>query len=105
CHRRWMVLTYRHYYQRIQMTIELLSQISRQTFETILLVGGPVLLVSLVIGLMISVFQSITQIQEMTITFVPKIVAVFITLLVALPWMVKVMLGFTRSIFENLPLY
>ncbi|MBF0505295.1 MAG: flagellar biosynthesis protein FliQ [Nitrospirae bacterium] len=87
------------------MTIELLTQVSRQAFETILLVGGPVLLVSLIIGLMISIFQSITQIQEMTITFVPKIIAVFITLLVALPWMVKVMLGFTRSIFENLPLY
>ncbi len=87
------------------MSIELLTQLSRQSFETILLVGGPVLLVSLVIGLMISVFQSITQLQEMTITFVPKIIAVFITLVIALPWMVKVMVGFTRSIFENIPLY
>lgn len=87
------------------MTMELLSQISRQTFETILLVGGPVLMVSLIIGLIISVFQSITQIQEMTITFVPKIIAVFITLLVALPWMVKVLLGFTKNIFENIPFY
>jgi len=92
-------------YQGIQMSIELLTQISRQTFETIMLVGGPILMVSLIIGLMISVFQSITQLQEMTITFVPKIIAVFVTLLVALPWMVKVMVGFTRSIFENLPLY
>ena len=87
------------------MTIELLNQLSRQTFETILLVGGPVLMVSLVIGLMISIFQSVTQLQEMTLTFVPKIIAVFITLLVALPWMVKVMVGFTKSIFENIPMY
>lgn len=87
------------------MTIELLNQISRQTFTTILMVGGPVLLVSLVVGLAISLFQAITQLQEMTLTFVPKIIAVFITLLIALPWMVKVLVGFTRSIFNNIPLY
>ncbi len=87
------------------MTIELLNQISRQTFTTILLVGGPVLLVSLVIGLMISLFQAVTSLQEITMTFVPKIIAVFLTLLVALPWMVKVMVGFTVSIFNNIPLY
>jgi len=87
------------------MTTELLNQISRQTFTTILLVGGPVLVVSLVIGLIISLFQAITSLQEMTLTFVPKIIAVFITLLVALPWMVKVMVGFTVSIFNNITLY
>ncbi len=87
------------------MTIELLNQISRQTFLTILMVGGPVLLVSLVIGLIISLFQAITSLQEITMTFVPKIIAVFITLLVALPWMVKVMIGFTVSMFNNIPLY
>ncbi|MEW6116890.1 MAG: flagellar biosynthesis protein FliQ [Nitrospirota bacterium] len=87
------------------MTVELLGQISKQTFETILLVGGPVLLVSLVVGILISIFQAVTQLQEMTMTFVPKIVAVFLTLLVALPWMVRVLVTFTRSIFENIPLY
>ena len=87
------------------MTIELLNQISRQTFTTILLVGGPILLVSLVVGLTVSLFQAITQLQEMTLTFVPKIIAVFLTLLVALPWMVKVLVGFTRSIFNNITLY
>jgi flagellar biosynthetic protein FliQ len=92
-------------YRRIQMTIELLIQIARQTFETILLVGAPVLLVSMIVGLLISIFQTITSLQEMTITFVPKIIAVFVTLLIALPFMVKVLVGFTRSIFENIPLY
>lgn len=87
------------------MTVELLSQISKQTFETILLVGGPVLLVSLIVGVLISIFQAVTQLQEMTMTFVPKIVAVFLTLLVALPWMVRVLVSFTRSIFENIPQY
>ena len=87
------------------MTIELLNQLARQTFTTILMVGGPVLVVSLVIGLSISLFQAITQLQEMTLTFVPKILAVFLTLLIALPWMVKVMVGFTKSIFNNITLY
>jgi flagellar biosynthetic protein FliQ len=85
--------------------MELLNQISRQTFETVLLVGGPMLLVSLVVGLFISLFQSITQLQEMTLTFVPKILAVFLTIFVALPWMVKVLVEFTRSLFENIPMY
>jgi len=82
----------------IPMTIELLNQVSRQTFETVLLVGGPVLLVSLIVGVLISIFQAITQLQEVTLTFVPKIVAIFITLLLTLPWTVKVLVGFTRGL-------
>lgn len=87
------------------MTVELLNQVSRQTFETVLLVGGPVLIVSLVVGMLISVFQAITQLQEVTLTFVPKIVAVFLTLLFTLPWTVNVMVEFTRNIIGNLPVY
>ncbi len=87
------------------MSIELLNQLSRQTFETIILVGGPVLMVSLIVGVLISLLQAVTQLQEMTMAFIPKILAVFVTLLVALPWMVKVMVSFTRSIFENIPQY
>ena len=87
------------------MTTEVLNQLARETFTTIMMVGGPVLLVSLVIGLSVSLFQAITQLQEMTLTFVPKIIAVFLTLLVALPWMVKVLIGFTRSMFNNITLY
>jgi flagellar biosynthetic protein FliQ len=87
------------------MTVEFLNYISKQTFETILLVGGPVLLVSLLVGLIIGLFQAITQLQEMTISFVPKVIAVFLTLLLTIPWMVNIMTKFTRGIFENLPLY
>lgn len=87
------------------MTVELLQQISKQTFETVLMVGGPVLIASLVVGIVISFFQAMTQLQEATITFVPKIIAVFLTLLIALPWMVKVMVSFTKDIFQNIPLY
>lgn len=87
------------------MTMELLNQLSRQTFETVLMVGGPALLVSLIVGVLISLFQAVTQLQEMTMAFIPKIIAVFLTLLVGLPWMVKVMMGFTKSIFESIPMY
>lgn len=87
------------------MTVEFLTYISKQTFETILLVGGPVLLVSLLVGLIIGLFQAITQLQEMTISFVPKVIAVFITLLLTIPWMVNIMTRFTREIFENLTMY
>ncbi|MCS7214538.1 MAG: flagellar biosynthesis protein FliQ [Thermodesulfovibrio sp.] len=87
------------------MTVEFLNYISKLTFETILLVGGPVLLVSLLVGLIIGLFQAITQLQEMTISFVPKIIVVFITLLLTIPWMVNIMTKFTRGIFENLPIY
>ncbi len=87
------------------MTTELLSQISRQTFETMLFVAGPLLLVSLVVGLFIAFFQSITQLQEMTLTFVPKILAVFLAIFIGLPWMVKVLVNFTRNLFENIPMY
>lgn len=87
------------------MTYELLTQLSRQTFETILMVGGPVLLVSLVVGVVISLFQAVTQLQEMTIAFIPKIIAIFATVFFALPWMINVMLSFTRQIIENIPVY
>ncbi|MFQ3573134.1 MAG: flagellar biosynthesis protein FliQ [Thermodesulfovibrionales bacterium] len=87
------------------MTTELLEQLSRQTFETILMVGGPVLLVSLVIGMGISLFQAVTQLQEMTIAFIPKIIAIFATVFLALPWMINVMVSFTRNIIENIPTY
>jgi flagellar biosynthetic protein FliQ len=87
------------------MTAELLEQLSRQTFETILLVGGPVLLVSLVVGVSISLFQAVTQLQEMTIAFIPKIIAIFATVFFALPWMINVMLTFTKNIIENIPTY
>lgn len=87
------------------MTAELLAQLSRQTFETILMVGGPILFVSLVIGISISLFQAVTQLQEMTIAFIPKIIVVFATVFFALPWMINVMVSFTRNIIENIPTY
>lgn len=82
-----------------------MTQVVRQTFETMLLVSGPVLAVSLLVGLLISIFQAITQLQEMTITFVPKIIAVFVTLIVTFPWIMKILSGFTRELFHNIAFY
>ena len=82
-----------------------MTQVVRQTFETMLLVSGPVLAVSLLVGLLISIFQAITQLQEMTITFVPKIIAVFVTLIITFPWIMKILSGFTRELFRNIAFY
>jgi len=59
----------------------------------------------MIAGLLISVFQAVTQIQEMTLTFVPKIIAVFLGLLFAAPWMLDEITTFTMHVFENIPMY
>ena len=85
------------------MTPEFIMGLARQTVETFLAVSLPVLLLSLVVGLLISVFQSVTQIQEMTISFVPKIVITFVSLLLLGSWMMTKMTDFTRMIFQGFP--
>ncbi len=87
------------------MTVELIKQISAEVFKTMLLASGPVLLVSLLVGVLISFIQAITQLQEFTITFVPKIIAVFLCLLFFMPWITNVLLDFTRNIINNIPAY
>lgn len=84
------------------MTQELLMQIAQSSVYTILLISAPALGIALLVGLMVSVFQATTQIQEQTLAFVPKIVAVFVVILAAGPWMLRVMLDFTMGIFGNL---
>ena len=68
-----------------------------------LLLSAPVLLVAMVVGLLISLFQAVTQIQEMTLTFVPKIVAVFATLLFLSSWMITKLVDYTHELIVNLP--
>jgi len=87
------------------MTIDLLRDIAGDVFKTVLIVSGPALLVSLLVGLLISFFQAITQIQEFTLTFVPKILAVFLCLFILLPWTAQVLVDFTRRLMLNIPLY
>jgi flagellar biosynthesis protein FliQ len=87
------------------VTIDLVKEIAGEVFKTIMLSSGPVLLVSLVVGLLISLFQAVTQIQEFTLTFVPKIIAVFICLFVLFPWISRVLMNFTTNIITNIPVY
>ena len=85
------------------MTPEAVATIGKEAIETVLLISAPMLGFGLVVGIMISVFQAATQIQEMTLTFVPKIVAVFIALLIFSPWMMQTMIEFTRELILNIP--
>ncbi len=82
------------------MTPEMAVDLCRKAIQTILLSAAPPLLVALVVGLLISVFQAATQINEQTMTFVPKIVAVFITLLIFGSWLIKILTTFTVGIFD-----
>ena len=86
------------------MTPEFVVDIGRQAVETVLMVAGPLLIVALVTGLSIAIFQAATQINEQTMTFIPKIVAVLVTLLIMAPWMIKVMLAFTTRIYQSIHL-
>jgi flagellar biosynthesis protein FliQ len=87
------------------MNIDFVVGIMAETVKVTLLVAAPVLLVSLVVGVAISLFQALTQIQEMTLSFVPKIVASLIALVVALPWMLNNLIAFTEKIFKGIPLF
>lgn len=84
------------------MTQELLMQIAQSSVYTILIVAAPALGIAMLVGLLVSIFQATTQIQEQTLAFIPKIVAVFVTILVAGPWMLQTLLEFTMGIFGNL---
>lgn len=85
------------------MTEEFVVNLFREAFYTALLVSAPILIVSLVVGLLISIVQAATSIQEFTLTFVPKIVLVAIILVLTLPWMMEVMITFTLNLFHQIP--
>lgn len=77
--------------------------VAKDAVTNILMVSGPILLVSLVIGLIISIFQATTQIQEQTLTFVPKIIAVFVSIIIFGPWMLHMLVGLTQRMFDAIP--
>ena len=87
------------------MTADTVIGLMAEAIKVTLLVSAPMLIVGLVVGVVISLFQAVTQIQEMTLVFVPKIVAVMITLVASLPWMIGMMVTFTQHLFNNIPLY
>ncbi|MDQ7032294.1 MAG: flagellar biosynthesis protein FliQ [Desulfonauticus sp.] len=87
------------------MTTQFVVGFARQAMELTLLISMPMLGVGLVVGLIISVIQAATQLQEMTLSLIPKIISIFIVLLIAFPWMMDKMITFTRNLLLNLPNY
>jgi flagellar biosynthetic protein FliQ len=86
----------------ILLTPEAIMTIARETLVTAMLLAAPPLVIGLLVGVIISVFQAVTQIQEQTLTFVPKVVAIFLSLLIFGPWMLKILQEFTVNILSNL---
>ncbi|CEP38152.1 MULTISPECIES: flagellar biosynthesis protein FliQ [Halomonadaceae] len=85
------------------MTPEMVMSIAYQGMRVTLLLAGPMLLAALFTGLIISLFQAATQINEMTLTFIPKILAVFTVLVLAGPWLLGLITDFTHRLFTNIP--
>lgn len=85
------------------MTPSTVIEIGRVAVEVTLLIATPMFLAALVTGLVVSIFQAATQINEMTLTFVPKMIAMFITLVLAGPWMLTLMTDYMRRLFEAIP--
>ena len=77
-------------------------EISRLTFIVILKAGGPIMAAGLVIGLIIAVFQTLTSIQEMTLTFVPKIIIIFAAVIVFMPFMITSVIDFTNTLYDKI---
>lgn len=87
------------------MTPEFVIGFARQSIELTLIIAMPMLGVGLAVGVFVSILQAATQIQEMTLTFVPKIIAVFLALLISFPWIMDKLITFTQEIFLNFPQY
>jgi flagellar biosynthetic protein FliQ len=85
------------------MNPETIMTIGGRALEITLLVASPLLIVGLVTGLLIGAFQAATSINEQTLAFIPKLVATFVTLVIAGPWMLKVLVSYTRELFESIP--
>lgn len=84
------------------MEQEIVITIMQKVFVLILELSAPILLVSVVVGLMVSVFQTITQIQEATLTFVPKIIAGVLTLIILMPWMMNLFISSVNELFDSI---
>ena len=77
--------------------------IGRQAIEMTLILSGPLLLAALAVGLIVSIFQAATQINEQTLSFIPKLLAMFLMLILAGPWMLQMMVDYIRGLFESIP--
>jgi len=85
------------------MDMQNIVALGRSAIYTVLLVASPMLIFSLIVGTTIAILQGVTQIQEMTLTFIPKIIAVAVALIIFLPWMSSTLVGFTSHLFAMIP--
>jgi len=85
------------------MTPDVVVKLAEQSIYMILIISAPMLLIALGVGLLVSIFQAMTQIQEQTLAFIPKILAVFLSIIIFGPWMLTLLLDFTRDLFQQLP--
>lgn len=86
------------------MTPDSIMTIGTRALEITLMLAAPMLLVALAVGLLVGVFQAATQINEQTLSFIPKLIAMAATLAFAGPWMLKLIVGYTRELFESIPM-
>ncbi len=87
------------------MTQEFVLSFAQESFKLTMLISAPMLVMGLVAGLAVSIFQAVTSINEMTLTFIPKILAVFVSIILFFPWMLQMIIGFTQKVIINLPIY
>ncbi len=85
------------------MTPDVVMGVGQRALEVMLLLAMPLLLVALVVGLLVGVFQAATQINEMTLSFIPKLLSMAVVMVIAGPWMLKVLVSYTRELFESIP--
>ena len=85
------------------MDADTVISVGRQSMEVIMLLAAPILLSSLLVGLIVAMFQAATQINEMTLSFVPKLIIVALVMIAAGPWMLRQIVGFTERLIENVP--
>ena len=85
------------------MTPETVMTIAQRALEMTVMLAAPLLLVALLVGLLVGIFQAATQINEMTLSFIPKLAAISATLVIAGPWMIKIFLSYTRELFASIP--
>ena len=85
------------------MSPESVMSMGRNAVEVLLMISAPMLLAALIIGLVVSVFQAATQINETTLSFIPKLVGIFVALVIAGPWMLTVMMNYMHQLFSNIP--
>ena len=85
------------------MSPEMVMTVGQRALEMTLLLAAPLLLVALVTGLIVGAFQAATQINEMTLSFIPKLMATAATLVIAGPWMLKLLVGYTKELFQSIP--